>query len=198
MSNERTLFADGYGASGDLPALLRERLDRTLLTIGKADLDSIGPRTAAQELIDQCTFAPIELHGDQAEIERREPHSGIPNRPNPGGIEVKLTIPFTGDGRALGRRPSEQPSEMPNGTIGDSGYSGSGYVRFEYRSPTLDAADVKAWRKEHEERLAEWVDAANKDIAEHNKTVGPTIREAISARKATLKELADFDSELGL
>jgi hypothetical protein len=192
--NERGLFDDHYG-SGDLAARLQASLDKTLLEIGKAESFS---REDAREFATGCTNETIELHLDAAELDRREPNSGVRDRPNTGGIHVTLTIPFTGSATMLGRPPSQQPCEMPKGYVGDRMHGGEGYVRFEYRSAVLNAAEFKAWRKDHEDRLTKWVVSANKDIARHNAAVKPAIREAIAARKAILKELAIFDRELGI
>lgn len=197
--NERGLFNDGYGGPGrTLAEVLQGKLQQTLTAIGKADADDIGSRDDVSERVETSKFAPVELHLADAEVTRREVNSGRPDKPNTGGIIATLTIPFQGHRLALGYEPSRRPdSERPEGMVGDK-YVGAGYVRFEYRSETLDAAHFKAWRKDHESRLIQWVKAANKDVNDHNKSVGPAVKEAVAARKVVLKDLAAFDNEIGL
>lgn len=197
MSNERALFRDG-GSVVALRDRLQTQLERTLKLIAKATPDAVKSKVQEQDFVDQCTVDLIELAIDHGEVKWNEPDISVRDQPNIGGINAKLTIPFTGDRQILGAIPSHQPCEMPIGTVGDNLTHGEddGYVRFGYSSSTIDAAEFNAWRDDREARLTQWLEVLNEDAKNFNKSVRPAIKAAIVARKAALKELAAFDEAI--
>lgn len=206
MRETRVLFCDG-----DLSVLLdktRESISSRVDSIPRDQFLNTNLVELARHILSTINLGALVIFEDRAEMEQRETKIDVSewkDRHPFGdfgpthipGMEVVVTIPFTGDSSLWRFRPNQYSSKLPRANIIAPNSSGIGHLEIIISQPANeDPGRVKARLDEELRVLRFYVEAQNKQIEIFNKGVEGPIIAAIKVRKERLKRYEGIDELL--
>jgi len=187
---------------GDLGETLRQRALRIQQKVDSIPQDqflSSPDDTLVQHIVPEFHIEPLTLYEDRMVMEQHETRVDVSRDwdRNPfgdrgpihvSGIQVSISIPYTGDPGLWKLRPSTWQSTFPRASVTPTDRDGVGHVKLTASQPS-DAGP---------ERLKQFVDNTLRDIRfyienqrrqveQENQTVERRVREAIQARRTRLE-----------
>lgn len=208
MPRDNLLFYEG-----NLDATLRSHQSSISLRIDSIPRDQFF-NTSIEELTQHILSAllvePLTLYENRAEMEHRESKidvSGWRDRNpfgdrgpiNVAGIEVVVTIPYTGDQSLWKLRPNQWQSIFPHGDVRGPGRDSVGALRILHSQPADESPDRFKTRLDEElKSIRFFVEAQRRQIEQFNAGLTSPINSAITARRERLKSIEGIQDLLGI
>ena len=184
----------------DLLAALRERREVVSDVVGRipgGQLVLMDDQELIDKIVKKNTLIPIKLSDDTRLVRMHEGMVELP--PEQGaagsesttqqvmGIQLKVEIPYSGDGWLVKCEPSTTYSIHPTVVME------SGYVRL--MVGLLLTMDSDAAKKEYEKSIAlveRYVDEINEHISNYNKELHGLVSKELEERRGRVEKLNDF------
>lgn len=208
MSRENLLFYEG-----DMDATLRAHQGSITSRIDSIPRDQFlntSIEELTQHVLSTLLIEPLTLYEDRAEMEQRETKidvSGWRDR-NPfqdrgpifvAGIEVVVTIPYSGDQSLWKLRPNSWQSVFPRADVRGPGRDKVGQLQITLSQPADEAPErFKARLDEALKSIRFYVDAQRKQIEQFNAGLTGPISAAVTARRERLKKNEGINDLLGI
>ena len=207
-SRENILFYEG-----DLDATLRAyaaRIPDLVDSIPKTQLLATPEEDLIEALVSQVEISPLVLYEDGMEMEPKESKidaSQWRDR-NPfresgpiyvAGVEVTVSIPFSGDPSLWTLRPSPWSTVFPRGRITPPGGDGIGYLHLDFAQP-IDTPDdaLKRQLDKDLQSIRYYVGNQSGQVVAFNNNAPSLIRQQVTARKQRLKAQEGIVQRLGI
>jgi len=208
MPRDNLLFYEG-----DLDAILRSHQGSISSRVDSIQRDQFL-NTSSEELVQHILQAllvePLTLYEDRAELEQRETKidvSGWRDRNpfgdrgpiNVAGIEVVVTIPYSGDQSLWKLRSNQWQSVFPHGDIRGPGRDGIGTLQILLSQPADESPErFKSRLDEELKSIRFYIDAQRRQIEQFNAGLIGPINSAIAARRERLKRNEGIQDLLGI
>jgi hypothetical protein len=176
-------------------ASVRDRVDG----ISRDQFLATPEDTLLEHIRSSMEVEPIQLHEDAMAMDQQETKidvSGWPNRNvfrerGPiyvAGIQVTVTIPFSGDPNLWKLRPNPCVMSFPRGIVHTPGANGLGHLDMVFSQPSDQSPD--ALKQELDKSLRDirsHLEHQQRQIEQHNAALPNVIRQAVQARRARLQ-----------
>ncbi|MDP2268140.1 MAG: hypothetical protein Q8K46_03130 [Deltaproteobacteria bacterium] len=208
MPKDNLLFCEG-----DLDATLRSHqisISSRVDSIPRDQFLNTSIEELTQHILSTLLVEPLILYEDRAEMEQRETKidvSGWRDRNpfgdlgpiNVAGIEVVVTIPYSGDQSLWKLRPNRWQSIFPHADIRGTGRDGIGGLQISLSQPADESPERFKSRLDEELRsIRFYVDAQRLQIEQFNAGLTNPISSAISARRERLQRNEGIQNLLGI
>ena len=192
------LFCDG-----DLFGALEAHLTKITQKVNAIPEDQFlatDDETLIQHVVADLEVQPIELHEDDKTMAQEEIQVDVSHRFEYGwsrgderiqvpGVQVTVSIPFTGDSDIWKLRPNQWKSVFPRAHVRKPADGGVGYIDIIMSQTSND--DPKAFKNGLESTLDEirfYLSAQKPQIDEKNKELETNTRAAVQARRERLEK----------
>jgi len=208
MPRDNLLFYEG-----DLDATLRSyqsSISSRIDSIPRDQFLNTSIEELTQHILTGLLVEPLMLYEDRAEMEQRETKidvSGWRDRNpfgdrgpiNVAGIEVVVTIPYSGDQSLWKLRPNQRQSIFPHGDVRGQGRDGVGALQISLSQPADESPErFKARLDEELKSIRFYVEAQRRQIEQFNAGLTGPINSAISSRRERLKRNEGIQDLLGI
>jgi hypothetical protein len=208
MPRDNLLFYEG-----DLNATLRAHqgsISSRVDSIPRDQFLNTSIEELAQYILSALLVEPLMLYEDRAEMEQHETKidvSGWKDRnpfgdPKPiyiSGVEVLITIPYSGDQSLWKLRPNSWQSIFPRADIRSNGRDGIGSLQISLAQPTDESPERFKSRLDEELRsIRFYIDAQRQQIEHFNAGLANPINSAITARRERLRRTEGIQDLLGI
>lgn len=208
MPRDNLLFYEG-----DLDATLRSHQNSISSRVDSIPRDQFlntSIEELTQHILSALLVEPLTLYEDRAEMEQRETKidvSGWRERNpfgdrgpiNVAGIEVLVTIPYSGDQSLWKLRPNQWQSIFPHADIRGPGRDGIGSLQILLSQPADELPErFKSRLDEELKSIRFYVDAQRRQIQQFNAGLPNPINSAIAARRERLKRNEGIQDLLGI
>lgn len=187
---------------GDLDASLRNQLAQVRDRVDAVPKDQFlasPEQTVVDHLASEMEVEPLVLHEDAMVMEQQETKIDVSSwrERNPfgdsgpifvAGVQVTVSIPFTGDAVLWKMRPNQWQSVFPRGQIRAPGRDGIGHLNVVFSKPSNEPAEsFKRDLDEHLRGVRFYVDSQRRQVEQHNSALPNAIRQAVQDRRARLQ-----------
>jgi len=208
MRRDDVLFCEN-----DLDGTLRSQLhlvSSKVDSVPQAQFMNARPEEIVEHIVSELAIDPLEIYEDRAEMEQFETELDVSawrdRNPfgdagpiNVPGVEVKVSIPFSGDGALWTCRPNEWQSIFPHARISASRGNGIGHVHIDMSQPVDEPAERFKGRLDNEIKLIRfYIGAQRKQIDQFNSRLSSTVRQAVDARRARIQKHEGLKDVLGI
>lgn len=208
MSRDNLLFYEG-----DLDATLRSHqssISSRIDSIPRDQFLNTSIEELTQHILSALLVEPLTLYEDRAEMEQRETKidvSGWRDRNpfgdrgpiNVAGIEVVVTIPYSGDQSLWKLRPNQWQSIFPHGDVRGPGRDGVGALQILLSQPADESPErFKSRLDEDIKSIRFYVEAQRRQIEQFNAGLTGPINATIAARRERLKRNEGIQDLLGI
>lgn len=187
---------------GDLDTTLRAQLAQVrdrVDAIPKDQFLATPEQAVAEHILSLMEVVPLVLHEDAMVMEQQESKidvSGWRDR-NPfgdagpiyvAGVQITVSIPFTGDAVLWKLRPNQWQTVLPRGLVRAPGGDGVGHLDVVFSKPSDEPAEsFKRDLDEHLRSVRFYVDSQRRQVEQHNAGLPNTIRQMVQQRRARLQ-----------
>jgi len=201
-----------FFSEGDLDATLRhpfEPIPTRVDSIPRDQFLATSEDDLVEHIYSQIKIEPLVLYEDRMDMEQHETTVNVSadwDR-NPSGdsgkyvagVEVVVSIPFTGDPNLWDLRPNQRQTVFPRGEIRQPSRDGVGYLEILIEQPTDDPPEkIKQCLDEELKRFRFYLNAQARQVESYNASAGERIRQAIRSRKERLKTQEGIAELLGI
>lgn len=208
MPRDNLLFYEGDldGTLRSHQSLISSRID----SIPRDQFLNTSIEELTQHFLSELLVEPLTLYEDRAEMEQRETKidvSGWRDRNsfgdrgpiNVAGIEVVVTIPYSGDQSLWKLRPNQWQSIFPHGDVRRPGRDGVGTLQILLSQPADDSPERFKTRLDEElKSIRFYLEAQRRQIEQFNAGLTGPINSAITARRERLKRNEGIQDLLGI
>ena len=209
-NDENDYLFTTYDLDQGLTNTLRSILEK-VETIPENQFRSMEREEIIESIRSELEIVPLVIYEDRKTIEGRE--TEVEGRMDYGrdirdsyepymvkGIEVTVSIPFTGDPELWRCKPNSFMSSVPRGRIIAPDLNGIGYIVFIFAESHQSDLDKRIQRRLNEQmqlvqKYQPWV---NKEVESFNSKLDPQIMQAILAREQRLGNLDHTLKSLGI
>ena len=202
------LFSDG-----DLFAALEghfAKIDDKVNAIPERQFLKTDDDAVVEHVASELEVQPIELHEDAKTMEHRETTVDVTGRfeyfarPGEGpvlvpGLEVTVSVPFTGDPGLWKLRPSQWRTTFPCGQVRRPGNDGVGYLDITLKQPSKTEPD--AFKHGLEATLGDvrfYLASQRKQVEQNNQQLRDRVRQAVVTRRERLASHASVVDALNI
>lgn len=178
----------------DIDVILKNKLTQALYNIDGIPKDqflSTSEDDLQEHILSSSIIYPIKLHEKSMEMEEEEIKIEIKDYGRMAivpGIEVTVSIPFTGDSSLWMINPSIRHSPMPEGNIRNPVDNGIGYLDIVIKQPIDEEhRKIKQTLDANIRTIRHFLDIQKTKIELHNANLQDKILEAIRKRRARIK-----------
>lgn len=198
---------------GDLSGTLRKQITQIPIKVDAIPKDQFlvsNEEDIFENIIDQVEIDPLVIYEDRMEMEPKETKidvSGSKERVFFGdrgpiyvdGVEITISIPFTGDPVLWDLRPDHWTSVFPHAKIHQPGKDGIGFLIIVFTQLKDESANkVKSGFDEELERIKIYLKSQKQQVDSFNASLPGYIQGAIKARKEKLKTFDGIIEMLGI
>jgi hypothetical protein len=198
---------------GDLSATLRDQVAQIPIKVDAIPKDQFlasSEEDIFENIIAQVEIDPLVIYEDRMEMEPKETKidvSGSKERVFFGdrgpiyidGVEITISIPFTGDPVLWDLRPDHWMSVFPHAKIHQPGKDGIGFLIIVFTQLKDESANkIKSCFDEELERVKKYLKSQKGQIDSFNMSAPDHIRRAIKARMKRLKTYDGIVEMLGI
>lgn len=176
-------------------ASVRDRVDG----IPRDQFLATSEDTLVEHIRSSMEVEPIQLHEDAIVMDQQEtkidvsrwPDRNLFREPGPifvAGIQITVTIPFSGDHQLWKLRPNPCQMSFPHGIVRAPGASGLGHLDIVFSQPSDQSPD--ALKQELDKSLRDirsHLEHQRRQIEQHNASLPNVIRQVVHARRARLQ-----------
>jgi hypothetical protein len=188
---------------GDLAESLRQNAQRIQQKVDSIPQDQFflaSDETLVQHIVPEFQIVPLTLYEDRMVMDERETRVDVSRDrdrnlfgdPGPiyvSGIEVTISIPYTGDQGLWKLRPNRWRTTFPRASVtSPAGRDGVGYVKIVASLPSdADPERLKVLVDNTLSDLRFYIDSQKRQIEQENQSLERRVREAIQARRTRLE-----------
>lgn len=155
--------------------------------------------TLVEHIRSSMEVEPIQLHEDAIVMDQQEtkidvsrwPDRNVFREPGPifvAGIQITVTIPFSGDPQLWKLRPNPCQMSFPHGIVRAPGTNGLGNLDMVFSQPSdLSADALKQGLDKSMRDIRSHLESQRRQIEQHNASLPKAIRQVVQARRARLQ-----------
>jgi hypothetical protein len=207
---DNMLFSDG-----DLDSILRTlvpQMQEKVDAIPKDQFLATPEQALLDHILELMRVNPIVLYEESMEMEQNETKVDAKKDPMRApflwdregpyyvpGVEVIVSIPYSGDKRLWKIRPNQFMTVFPYGNVRDPNSKGIGYLDIVMQQAAgSDPTRMKQYIDSELKTIRFYVDAQKKQIDQYNSGLSARATPAINARKERLKKHEGISTILGI
>lgn len=194
---------------GDLRSYLDERLRAMLEAIARASAESLDAASAVDSYAESARVTPLALNRQgisrseihETKLDARRLHDaasrGVEGHREPVWIPgrfVDFRVPYSGDRMLWSRSPNLIGPPHPYAKVSDEFLT----IRIQGPADATSTEQIKEQLSGELARFDPWLNAANRQVEDHNSRLVPEASAAMDRRRDELQELASIEEELDI